>query len=163
MNSSSRPIESTSKILKRIHAFDDRALSGSYKECLEPGFIWRLNSDPLKMCKIEEACDNRVSAFWLRYNDLGDRCVRKYEDDFTSSTGVFLRQFSPENEIQTLATFISSIKSVALVSQNKTVNTCRSIIKKRIDALCEALDGGEKDLLLKTKEILLTDIKNHRF
>lgn len=115
------------------------------------------------MCKIEEACDNRISAFWLRYNDLGDRCVRKYEDDFTSSTGVFLRQFSPESEIQTLTTLVSSVKSVALASQNRAVNSCKSIIEKRIDALCEVLDGGEKDLLLKTKQIILTDIKNFHF
>jgi hypothetical protein len=163
MTNSSRPIESTSEILKQISAFDDRVFSGAYKDCLKPGFIWRLNSDPLKMCKIEEAHSNRVSAFWLRYNDFGDRCVRKYEDDFLSRTGVFLRQFSPESEIQTLTTLVSSVKSVALASQNKAVSACRSIIEKRIDALCEVVDEKEKDLLLKTKEILLTDIKNFHF
>jgi hypothetical protein len=65
--------------------------------------------------------------------------------------------------IQTLATFVSSVKSVSLASQNKAVSACRSIIEKRIDALCEVVDEKEKDLLLKTKEILLTDIKNFHF
>lgn len=163
MNSSSRPIESTFEILKQISAFDDRAFGGAYKKCLEPGFVWRLNSDPLKTCKIEKVSGHRVSAFWLRFNDFGERCVRSYRDDFLSSTGSFLREFSPENEIITLATLISSVKSVSIVSHNKAVNTCRSIIEKRIDALCEVLDGGEKDLLLKAKEILLTDIRNFDF
>jgi hypothetical protein len=163
MTNSSRPIESISEILERISSFDERIFSDAYKNCARPGFVWRLNSDPLKMCKIEEACDNHVSAFWLRYNDLGDRCVRKYEDDFTSNTGVFLRQFSPESEIQTLTTLVSSVKSVALASQNRAVNSCKSIIEKRIDTLCEVVDEKEKDLLLKTKEILLTDIKNFHF
>jgi hypothetical protein len=156
-------IKSISDILSEVSSFDEQTLFNSYRNCLEPGSLWRLNSDPLKTCQIVEVSSHRVSAFWLRFNDFGERCVRSHQDDLLSSAGSFLREFSPENEIQTLTTFISSVKSVALVSQNKAVNTCRSIIEKRIDALCEALDGGEKDLLLKTKEILLTDIKNHHF
>jgi hypothetical protein len=156
-------IKSISDILSEVSSFDEQALFNSYHNRLKLGSVWRLNSCPSKTCKIEEVSGSYVSGFWLRFNDLGERCVRSYRDDFLSSTGSFLREFSPDSKIQTLTTFVSSVKSVALASQSKAVNSCRSIIEKRIDALCEVLDGGEKDLLLKTKEILLTDIASFNF
>lgn len=135
----------------------------AYLKRLVPGSVWRENLNPTRVCKVEEVSLHRISAFWLRFNDFGDRCVRSYRDDFYVRIGSFLQRFSPEDEIQTVSTLVSSLKSAAITSREQAIKSCRETIERRIDALCEVVDEEKKDLLLKTKEILLTDIKNSFF
>jgi hypothetical protein len=163
MTDSTRPVETLSVLMQTLYGSGENDWKECYLKRLTPGSVWRENFKPTRICKVEEVFPHRISAFWLRFNDFGNRCVRSYRDDFYVKKGSFLQRFSPEDEIQTVSTLVSSLKSTAVVSREQTIAGCREIIEKRIDALCKVVDEKEKDLLLKTKEILLTDIKNFHF
>jgi hypothetical protein len=159
MTDSTGTIKSTSEILSKLDSFDKNSSKLSYKRFLASGEIWRSNSDPLKTCQIETCEDSTVSAFCLRFDEFGRRCVRSHKDDFLCSTGAFLADFSPESEIVTCTTFISSIKSVSRVSREEAVSTCSSIVEREIDALCHFLDEEKKELLTRVKQILLIEMR----
>ena len=120
---------------------------------LKVGSLWARDDNPRSFCRITKIGGSlRVEGEWLETEDRPSRAFRV-------STGVFLADFHPADQIAATRTMAIEKDKASSRARLETVLAAKNIIEARTTALANALaDEQSIDLVNRVREILLTAI-----
>ena len=132
-----------------------------YSPFLTVGSLWRSDQDAARRCRVTEISPRYVEAFHVRFNDDGKQLVRSHGDTFRCSIGIFLRSFSPSEQVITARVASTENSRVALAAQREAIQLCKQAVAWRLNGLVSALQSEqseESELVQRINDILITEI-----